>query len=118
MSCKVHVPKQFQLDPPGWVDPNGQPERVRYAIAYQAFWWNCVSVKAIDLSANCPGGCSGTPGATWGCSDGSMDAYNRIEDLLKQFPPKQVQAYLKSIASTKEAQKAIATYFPDGPSTN
>ena len=118
LTCKVQVPERFQHDPPGWVDPNGQPERVRYSEAYKAFWWNCVMVKASDLSGRCPIACSGTPGATYGCGDGAVDAWNQIDALLKKFPAKQVRAYLQSLAKEPKAKAMIAAYFPNGPKSD
>jgi len=43
---RVNVPNEFRRDPPGWIPPNGEPERVRYATAYEAFWWNCTILKS------------------------------------------------------------------------
>jgi hypothetical protein len=48
LKCRVIVPKEYRktpFDPP----PNGEPEPVRYTKAYEAFWWNCVAVWAVDL---------------------------------------------------------------------
>lgn len=76
--------------------PNGEPEPARYLSKYRAFWWNCVMVRANDLDARCPSGCSGTAAASYGCSDGEMDADSQIEDLLKRYPREEVQNYLRS----------------------
>jgi hypothetical protein len=116
MSCSPIVPREFRNQPPELEPPpNGQPERVRYTVAYEAFWWNCVMLNAQDLKARCPLACSGTPAATHGCGDGSADAANRISDLRRGHSTADVQEYLNSIAATPEARRKIAPYFPNGP---
>ena len=97
--------------------PNGDPEPVRYSKAHKAFWWNCVMVRAQDLNARCPIICSGTPAAARGCGEGALDAADQIEDLLRQFPPSQVQSYLKSLASSPGSREKLSGYgyFTEGP---
>src|SRR6266566_1857925 len=80
------------------------PERDRYTWAYEAFWWNCVMVKANDLNARCPFICSGTSGAAAGCGAGGSNAEEQISNLLEKFPASQVQNHLRSLASTPEAR--------------
>jgi pectin methylesterase-like acyl-CoA thioesterase len=72
-------------------------------------------IKADNLENRCPWTCSGTPAATYGCSDGALDAENQINRLLEKYSAKQVQAYLQSIAVSQEAKTKIAPYFPKGP---
>jgi hypothetical protein len=72
-------------------------------------------IKADDLKNRCPCTCSGTPAAAYGCSDGALDAENQINQLLEIYSVKQVQAYLQSIAVSREAKIKIAPYFPKGP---
>ncbi|HZM27331.1 MAG TPA: hypothetical protein VFB89_08235, partial [Gemmatimonadales bacterium] len=53
MSCRVRVPAAYQRDPPGWQSPTGESEAERYSRAYEAFWWNCIMVRADSLDARC-----------------------------------------------------------------
>jgi hypothetical protein len=90
MKCRVVVPKEYNVtpfDPP----PNGQPEAVRYTVAYEAFWWNCVAVRAADLQGRCPFLASGTPGAAAGADDGAMNADKQIDRLLRKYSARSVQ---------------------------
>jgi len=91
--------------------PTGQSEAIRYRIAYEAFWWNCVAVKSIDLDARVPFVCNGTPAAVAGSTDGTKDALRQIDGLLKRYSESEVKEYLKSIASTEEAVKKMKPYF-------
>jgi hypothetical protein len=115
ISCEVRVPSEFRRDPPGWKSPTGEPESVRYTKSYQAFWWNCVMVKAARLEGKCPFTCSGTPAATHGCSDGAIDAETQIRQLLKLHDKIKVQDYLHTVAFDQEGKEKIRSYFPDGP---
>ncbi len=115
ISCRVLVQMQFQTDQPGWKPPNGESESTRYTKSYEAYWWNCVMVRAKDLDARCPFICSGTPAATYGCRDGEMDANRQIDQLLKRYSSREVGGYLRSLARRPEAKEKIAPYFPDGP---
>lgn len=76
--------------------PNGDLEPVRYLQKYQVYWWNCVMLRANDLDARCPSGCSGTAAASYGCSDGEQDASSQIDELLERYPRQEVQKYLQS----------------------
>src|SRR5262249_953244 len=96
MVCRVVVPEEFKSST---VAPNGDPERVRYTKAYEAFWWNCVLVRAAQLDARCPMICSGTPAATAGCAAGAGNADEQIERLLQRFSAGRVQSYLKRLGS-------------------
>ena len=114
--CRATVPPEFRhhppnLDPP----PNGQPESVRYTESYEAFWWNCVMLKAEDVDARCPFMCSGTPGATDGCMQGGTEAENGVSNLLRKYSVAEVQQYLKSIATKPEVSRKIEPYFQHGP---
>lgn len=115
ISCQARVPTEFKKDPPGWKSPTGEPESVRYTKSYEAFWWNCVMVKAASLEGRCPFTCSGTPAATYGCSDGADDAERQIRQLLKFHDKMKVQYYLRTMASDQEGKQKIKPYFPDGP---
>jgi hypothetical protein len=96
--------------------PNGQQERVRYKVAYEAFWWNCVSVRAVDLNRRCPFLPSGTPAACAGAWDGETNADEQIEALLKTYPARRVQTYLRSLASSPRAKGKMQPYF-ESPQT-
>lgn len=110
MRCRVKVPREYRktpFSPP----PNGEPEPVRYTVAYKAFWWNCVAVRAANLGGRCPFLASGTPGAAAGGWDGAMNADRQIDGLLKKHAPLEVQKYLGSIASTPAAKEKMRPYF-------
>lgn len=110
LHCRVTVPKEYRkvpLNPP----PNGKPEPVRYTVAYRAYWWNCVAVRAADLKGRCPFVAGGTPAAAAGASDGALDADRQIDRLLKKDAAGKVQRYLRSIASTPTAKEEMRPYF-------
>ena len=117
LRCHPVVPKELAKST---FAPNGDPESVRYTKAYEAFWWNCVMVRAQHLDARCPAICSGTPGATSGCGDGALNAGTRIDALLKQFPAAEVQKYLRRLGSTTKARRQLSGYgyFQDGPAAD
>ena len=112
MKCRVNVPKEYKragtiAGPP----PNGEPESVRYTVAYEAFWWNCVAVRAVDIDGRCPFGASGTPGAAAGAADGEMNADAQIDALLKKYSAQVVGTYLRSIAAQATAKEKMRPYF-------
>jgi hypothetical protein len=113
MSCSVRLPAEFA----GALarGPNGETENARYAKAYEAFWWNCVTVKAADLDAGCPTLCSGTPAASLGCLRGAEEAEGQIRQRLATHSRPQVQHYLRSLAAEPAATEKAALYFPGGP---
>ena len=117
ISCHVRVPGEFRTDPPEWRSPTGEPESIRYTKSYEAFWWNCVMVKAEDFGNRCPFICSGTPAATYGCAEGAEDAERQIRQLLADHDVTRVRKYLQSIAAGPEGKKKIRPYFPSGPRT-
>jgi hypothetical protein len=117
ISCQVHVPYEFQQNSPGWKSLTGEPESVRYRVSYEAFFWNCVMVKAVDLRGRCPFMCSGTPAATYGCSKGAKDAEREIKQLLADHDATRVRKYLRFVAASPEGKEKMAPYFPSGPRT-
>jgi hypothetical protein len=109
MKCVVKVPKEYResdLNP-----PNGESEAVRYATAYQAFWWNCVAVRAADLQGRCPFVASGTPGASAGAMDGAANAETQIRRLQRKYGTLAVHKYLSTIAAQPEAMQKMRPYF-------
>ena len=74
-------------------------------------------VKAADLEGRCPFMCSGTPAATYGCTEGAEDAERQIRRLLAYHDVTRVRKYLQSIAATPEGKEKITPYFPSGPRT-
>ena len=114
MTFRVKVPDEIRNSK---FAPNGDPETVCYTKAYEAFWWNCVMVRAKDLNARCPFVCSGTPAATSGCAEGANNAGEQIGGLLKQFSAQKVQTYLKQLGSKPDARQRLSGYgyFQDGP---
>jgi len=110
MKCVVKVPREYRkttFNPP----PNGQPEPVRYSVAYEAFWWNCVAVRAADLRGRCPFVASGTPAASAGAMDGASNATDQIRRLQRKYAASVVQQYLNTIASQPEAKQKMRSYF-------
>jgi hypothetical protein len=110
MKCVVKVPREYRkttFNPP----PNGQPEPVRYSVAYEAFWWNCVAVRAADLRGRCPFVASGTPAASAGAMDGASNAADQIRRLQRKYAASVVQQYLNTIASQPEAKQKMRSYF-------
>jgi hypothetical protein len=115
LSCVVRVPAAYKADPPGWESPTGESEAQRYTRAYEAFWWNCVMLKANAMDARCPFMCSGTPAATKGCADGGAQAAEAISLALHEHPLVRVQRHLKTLATGPDAKRKTASYFPNGP---
>jgi hypothetical protein len=110
MKCRVTVPREYRktpFNPP----PNGEPEPVRYKVAYEAFWWNCVAVRATDLRGRCPFVASGTPAASAGASGGATNAEDQIRRLRQKYSASVVQGYLSSIVSQAEAKQKMQPYF-------
>ena len=110
IKCVVKVPREYRktpFNPP----PNGQPEPVRYTVAYEAFWWNCVAVRAADLQGHCPFLASGTPAASAGAMDGAANAEDQIRRLQRKYAASAVQQYLNAIASQPEAKQKMRHYF-------
>jgi hypothetical protein len=110
MRCRVVVPKEYRKPTPK-PPPNGEPEPVRYKVAYEAFWWNCAAVRAENIHGRCPFMASGTPAASTGAMDGASDADSQIERLLQTHAASAVQNYLQSIASTRRAKERMRPYF-------
>lgn len=98
LEYKITVPPPYQsrVDSPGF--PGTSPF-ARYSSAYEAFWWNCVAVRAADINARCPFLASGWASESYGASDGAMNADNAIDNLVKKYGAPMVQAYLKKLAS-------------------
>ena len=115
LSCNVQVPSGYLVDPPGWESPTVESEAQRYTRAYEAFWWNCIMLKATAMDARCPSSCSGTPAATAGCADGGVQATEAVSLALREHPPVSVQRYLRTLASEPKAKRKTASYFPGGP---
>lgn len=110
MRCRVIVPKEFKTTSPT-PPPNGESEAKRYTAAYEAFWWNCVAVRAANLHGRCPFTASGTPAASDGAREGASDADSQIDRLLKTHARAEVQKYLRSIAFTAAAKEKMRSYF-------
>ena len=115
LQISVEVPDTYSAS--GTDTPTGESEAARHRAAYEAFWWNCVSVRATDAAARCPFSCSGTAAATDGCGSGASAAERGIHDLARRFPSSRVQSYLQSLSATPEAREKMKRYFPDGPRT-
>jgi len=110
LRCRVVVPNEYRqtpFDPP----PNGEPEPVRYKIAYQAYWWNCIAVRAANLQGRCAFTASGTPAAVAGAADGATNADAQINAVLQKYSVRAVRRYLRSIASQPAAKKKMRRYF-------
>jgi hypothetical protein len=101
------VPKEYQSKYASLTDHTAEDAPVtRYRDAYEAFWWNCVAVKAATLDNRCPFMASGWPGEVAGASDGASRASDDIHALLKKYGAATVQAYLRKLASPPSMIKA------------
>ena len=98
LECKIIVPPPYQskVDPPGF---HGTSPFARYSQAYQAFWWNCVAVRAVNINARCPWIANGWASEVQGGADGAMNADNAIDNLVKKYGTQAVQVYLEKLAS-------------------
>jgi hypothetical protein len=112
LSCKVSVPPEARGAD---ISPNGETNAVRYTAAYEAFWWNCVLVRAEALEARCPFMCSGDAAATLGCADGGAKASNDIDGLVRRFSRKQTREYLRTLAQDPAGRLRVKPYFGNGP---
>jgi hypothetical protein len=54
---------------------------------------------------------SGTPAAAAGALQGAMNAEDQICKLLRKYPARIAQEYLRSIASQPEAKEKMRHYF-------
>jgi hypothetical protein len=113
MKCRVVVPEEFRNTP--FPPPNGEPEPVRYKVAYEAFWWDCVAVRAADSEGRCPFIANGTPAASAGATDGAMNASSQIDKLLRKYSLGAVRKYLRALASQPVCKEKMRRYF-DKPS--
>ena len=114
MVCRVNVPAEYR-NTPSTFPPNDEPEPVHYRVAYEAFWWNCVALRANDFDARCPFMCSGTPAASTGCRDGGDTARKGIDGLIETYGGRRAQEYLRSLAQTDEAKRKLEPYFRGVP---
>ena len=112
LSRKVSVPSSVKA---AERSPNGETNGVRYTTAYEAYWWNCVLVRAESLEGRCPSACSGNDAATLGCADGSVKARNDIDELVLRFSGKRVREYLRTLAQGPAGRLKIKPYFSNGP---
>src|SRR5664280_2361412 len=97
--CRVEIPPAYRGSAVA-----GEPEADRYRQAYEAFWWNCVALKAGDLDARCPLVCNGTPAASAGCADGSTTADDGIRRHLEQYGRSRTESDLRSLSRNDEVQ--------------
>ena len=112
----ARVPSHYQHQPPELVPgPIGQPERIRYRVSYDAFWWNCAIVRSRDLDARCPFMCSGTNAAAAGCRQDSADADDGISALVKRYGRSRTRDYLNSLVLKSNGFEKIKSYFTNGP---
>lgn len=107
------VPTEFDRQP--FESPAGDSERVRYLKAYEAFWYNCITLLSDDLGALCPSTCSGTPATAAGCANGGSDAWHQIKDSIEEYGEGRTQAVLRAIAVQLENQAKMAAYFGEHP---
>lgn len=113
LEYRIMIPQRFLQTTA--TPPPGPPERIRYSDAYEAFWWNCVVVKAADMRAGCPSTINGTPGEIAGAANGARAALDGIQTLVKQYGAAAVQAYLKQLASPGMVKSKLHGYFKDTP---
>ncbi|MGA9852004.1 MAG: hypothetical protein WBR15_03660 [Gammaproteobacteria bacterium] len=116
LECKIIVPVEYQskVDDPGF--PGTSPY-ARYSAAYKAFWWNCVAVKAANISARCPFLANGWASESYGAAYGELSAENGINVLIKKYGVQATQAYLQKLASPPSKIKAKLGGWFDGKPT-
>ena len=107
MQCTIKIPPECGNQ----ISANGEPEKKRYTIAYEAFWWQCVRVKSKNLENRCETTCSGSSCATYGCSEAGFDAETQIKELIKKYGKDGAQRYLRTLLNTKEAKEKTKPYF-------
>jgi hypothetical protein len=112
VACRATVPPGISATEKS---PNGETNAVRYTTAYEAFWWNCVLLKAGDIAARCPFVCSGNAAASLGCANGGVDASSDIDALSQRFPKEQVREYLRDLAQSPVSRAKIKPYFGSTP---
>jgi len=105
----LEVPAHFERQPVE--SPAGESERIRYLKAYEAVWYNCVTLRADDLGARCPSTCTGTAATAAGCANGGTDARRQIEDAIEAHGEARTQQALRAIAARLENQAKVATFF-------
>ena len=114
LECRIMVPQRF-LETTATPRP-GRPERIRYSDTFEAFWWNCIAVKAADMNARCPFLASGTPGESAGAVNGANAALDGIRSLIHQYGTPAVRTYLKQLTSSPDFLKAkLHGYFNGHP---
>ena len=109
----LKVPAEFEHQ--DFEPPTGESERVRYLKAYQAFWYNCVTLLSEDIDARCPFTCSGTPAESAGCANGGTEAWNQIRDSIESYGEPGTQQVLRLIAALPETKAQMAAYFGEHP---
>jgi hypothetical protein len=107
------VPTEFQNQP--FEPPTGESERVRYLKAYEAFWYNCITLLSEDISAQCPSTCSGTPATAAGCANGGREAWSQIRASVESYGELRTREELRAIARQLENQAKMAAYFGERP---
>lgn len=102
---KIVVPSKYQskIGSPGF--PGTSPYE-RYSEAYEAFWWNCIAVRAKNIHARCPFWANGWASEADGGADGGTDADDAINEQIEKYGAARVQAYLKKLASPPSKIKA------------
>ena len=96
-------------------DPTPEAPALRYRLAYESFWWNCVTLKADDEDDRCPFVCSGTAAAAAGCAEGAMDSESMVRDLIRRVGAAKAKDRLHSRVAMPDARQSIRRYFPSGP---
>ena len=57
--------------------------------------------------------CSGTEAASYGCSEGAIDAENAIGDLREPMGDERLHAYLIELAESPNAKEKALPYFSE-----
>ena len=105
----LEVPIEFERQPVE--SPAGESERIRYLKAYEAFWYNCITLLSDDLGARCPSTCGGTPASAAGCANGGTDAWQQSKHSIESYGEARTQQVLRAIAARLENQAKMAAYF-------
>ncbi|MGD0279746.1 MAG: hypothetical protein ABSC11_10620 [Smithella sp.] len=79
--------------------------------AYDAFWWQCIKEKSVDLEKQCEATCNGTSCATYGCSEGGYDAEWQVNESIKKYGREQTKKYLEQLLNSGTYKQKVAPYF-------
>src|SRR5215212_7610830 len=96
LAPRVSIPPEHRRGQADASDPTSEAPAVRYRMAYQAFWWNCLAVRADRADSRCPFVCSGTAAAVDGCRQGADDGERAVQELVRRLGKEDARDVLRS----------------------